>query len=249
MTPAQRQQMILEHVPLVRTIAGRMVRRFPSNVQVEELVSEGIVGLYDALDKFDGSRGVPFKAYAEIRIRGRIMDALRAADWVPRAVRRKCLRIDAARNRLRTQLKRDPTRDEMARELEMSVEAYDDLCGDAEIRRLISLDTPLDEEGGATIGDQVAEGGEDLLDSWIAGETVNEMWAAVERLNERERTVVTLYYARGLQLKEIGEKLGVTESRVCQISGSAVKKLSTWLRRPDPGRRPRAAQAPAVAGA
>ena len=236
MTPAQRQQMILEHYPLVRTIAGRMVRRFPSNVEVDELVNVGMLGLIDALDRFDPTRGVPFKAYAEIRIRGHIVDNLRQADWVPRSVRRKFLRIEAARVRLRTALKREPTRDEMAVDLEISVVEFDDLCGDAEIRRLISLDTPLDEEGSSTIGDQVADDGDSVLDHWIMGETTTEVKDAVERLPDRERTVVTLYYMRGLQLKEIGETLGVTESRVCQIRGQAVKRLETWLKR-EPARR------------
>lgn len=239
MTPAERQQMIVDHIHLVRTIAGRMVRRFPANVEVDELVSVGMLGLIDALDRFDPSRAVPFKAYAEIRIRGAIVDALREADWVPRAVRRKVLKIEAARAELRRQTRREPTREEMAGYLAMTPEAYDDLCGDAEIRRLISLDTPLDEDGGATIGDQVADDGESLLDEWIRGERAEEMRAAVERLPDRERTVVTLYYMRGFQLKEIGDHLGVTESRVCQISKQAVGRLSTWLRRADAPRRPR----------
>ncbi len=237
MTPAQRQQMILEHYPLVRTIAGRMVRRFPSNVEVEELINVGIMGLIDALDRFDPSRAVPFKAYAEIRVRGAIIDELRSADWVPRAVRRKVLKIEDARGRLRRQLKRDPTRDEMAADLGMTSAEYDDLCGNAEIRRLISLDTPLDEDGGATIGDQVADDAVSLLDEWIEGERADEVRAAVERLPDRERTVVQLYYMRGYQLKEIGETLGVTESRVCQISKQAVGRLTTWLRRADAPRR------------
>lgn len=239
MTPAQRQQMILDHYQLVRTIAGRMVRRFPSNVEVEELINVGTLGLIDALDRFDPARAVPFKAYAEIRIRGAIVDALREADWVPRSVRRKFLRIEAARTRLRSHLKREPNREEMAADLEMTLSEYEDLCGDAEVRRLISLDTPLDEDGGSTIGDQVADGGASMLDEWIEGERAEEVKAAVARLPERERTVVTLYYMRGYQLKEIGETLGVTESRVCQISKQAVGRLSTWLRRSDAPRRMR----------
>ena len=125
----------------------------------------------------------------------------------------------------------------MAADLGMTPPEYDDLCGNAEIRRLISLDTPLDEEGGATIGDQVADDAVNMLDEWIEGERADEVRAAVERLPDRERTVVQLYYMRGYQLKEIGETLGVTESRVCQISKAAVGRLTVWLRRVDAPRR------------
>jgi RNA polymerase sigma factor for flagellar operon FliA len=223
--------MILEHYPLVRAIVGRMARRFPSNVEIDDLVNVGMLGLIDALDRFDSTRGVPFKAFAEIRVRGQIMDYLRGEDWVPRAVRRKFLRIDAARTRLRLLHKREPTREEMAAELEISPGHYDDLCGDAEIRRLISLDTPMDEDGSASIGDHVAAGDDSIVDKWIEGETTEEITNAVERLPHRERTVVTLYYMRGQQLKEIGVILGVTESRVCQIRNDGVLRLRSWLRR------------------
>lgn len=224
-TPSEREKMILDHYALVRMIATRMVRRFPSHIEVEELINVGMLGLIDAIDRFEPARGVPFKAYAEIRVRGAIVDALREADWIPRSVRRKFARIDTARAQLRSRLGREPDRDEMASLLEMDVEEYDDLVGGAEIRRLVSLDAPVDEEGGQTIADQVADEADPFLDQWIAEETRVQVTSMIQRLPEKERAVVALYYQRGLNLKEIGDILGVTESRVCQLRGQAVKRL------------------------
>lgn len=229
MATTDRERIILEHYPLVRAIAGRMVRRFPSNVDVDDLINIGTVGLIEALDRFDPSRGVPFRAYAEMRVRGAIVDALRASDWVPRSVRRKSMKLETARTRLRTHLGRDPDRAELARELEMSVEDLDDLVGGSAIRRLVSLDGPVDDEGGLTIGDQVGSDDPTIDDRWILRETTEEVQRAVTRLPEREQQVIILYYLRGMQLKEIGALLGVTESRVCQLCKQAVKRLQGFL--------------------
>lgn len=227
---AAREDMILKHYPLVRTIAGRMARRLPSNVDLDELVMVGTVGLIDAIDRFDPARGVPFKSYAEIRVRGAIVDALRESDWVPRSVRRKFRRIDTARTELRQRLDRDPTREEIAARLEISVDDYEELVADARISSLTSIDIPLDEDGGSTIGDTVK--GEDVPvdDAWIAEEVTAEVKAAVDFLPDKERTVVSLYYIQGLSLKEIGGVLGVTESRACQLRGAGVNRLKVRLR-------------------
>jgi RNA polymerase sigma factor for flagellar operon FliA len=230
MTPNDRERMILEHYPLVRTIASRMVRRFPSHVEVEELINIGTLGLIDAIDRFDPARGVPFKAYAEIRVRGAIVDSLRDADWIPRSVRRRFARIEAMRGKLRVELGREATREEMAAALEMGVDEYDDLVGGAEIRKLVSLDTPVDDDGGATIADNVPDDEQVTVDDlWMAEETRAAVAEAIKHLPEKERAVVSLYYQRGLNLKEIGEILGVTESRVCQLRGQAVKRLQQRL--------------------
>lgn len=229
LTPAARERMILDHYPLVRTIAGRMVRRLPSNVDVDELVMVGTVGLIDAIDRFEPERGVPFKAYAEIRIRGAIVDSLRDSDWVPRSVRRKFARIEIARNDLKRALKRDPTREELALKLEMTVEEYEDLAADSRITSLTSIDTPLDEDGGTTLIDTVSSSEPEIDDRWIAEEITAEVKDAVTNLPDKERTVVTLYYLKGLNLKEIGESLGVTESRACQLRGQGVKRLKHRL--------------------
>lgn len=229
-TPSQnREELILAHYPLVRTIASRMIRRFPASVDLDELVNVGALGLIDAVDRFDPSRNVPFKAYAEIRIRGAIVDALREADWVPRSVRRKVNRIEAAREKLLRALDRAPTREEMAKELEISVEAYEDLAGDARIRKLVSLDAPVDDDNQTALVDRVESGEEDFLTTWTKDELRAEVIQAVHNLPKKERTAVALYYLHELTLKEIGQVLGVTESRACQLRSSGIKRLKFRL--------------------
>ena len=226
-----REERILAHYPLVRTIAARMIRRFPASVDLDELVNVGALGLIDAVDRFDESRNVPFKAYAEIRIRGAIVDALREADWVPRSVRRKVNRIEAARDKLIRAMDREPTREEMANELEISAEAYDDLAGDAQIRKLVSLDAPVDDENATSLVDRVPNGQEDFLTEWSRDELKAQVVAAVHNLPKKERTAVALYYLHELTLKEIGQVLGVTESRACQLRSAGIKRLKFRLDR------------------
>lgn len=226
-----REELILAHYPLVRTIASRMIRRFPASVDLDELVNVGALGLIDAVDRFDPSRNVPFKAYAEIRIRGAIVDALREADWVPRSVRRKVTRIEAAREKLVRSLDRKPTREEMAKELEISVKAYENLSGDARIRKLVSLDAPVDDDNNTHLVDRVQNGEEDFLTTWSKDELKAEVISAVHNLPKKERTAVALYYLHELTLKEIGQVLGVTESRACQLRSSGIKRLKFRLDR------------------
>ncbi|MFN7146011.1 MAG: sigma-70 family RNA polymerase sigma factor, partial [Myxococcota bacterium] len=218
---------------MVRGIALRMARRLPSHVDVDELVNVGVLGLIDAIDRYDANRGVPFRAYAEIRVRGAMVDALRDADWTPRAVRRSGTRLDTARGDLRRKLGRDPDRLEMARELEVTPAEYDRLCSASEVRRVVSLDLPTGEDGEGRLADQVADDEASVVDRWVAAERNAGLARAVEELPERERLVVTAYYQRGLSLKEIGATLGVTESRVCQIHGQAIKRLQRLLREDD----------------
>jgi RNA polymerase sigma factor for flagellar operon FliA len=226
-----REQRILQHYPLVRTIAARMIRRFPSSVELDELVNVGTLGLIDAVDRFDPSRQVPFKAYAEIRIRGAIVDALRQADWVPRSVRRKYNRIEAARDKLFFDLDRAPSRDELADELELSDEQYEKLEADARIKKLISLDAPVDDENDTHLIDRVASKDEDPLTTWEKDELKSAIVLAVHNLPQKERTAVSLYYLHGMTLKEIGQVLGVTESRACQLRSSGIKRLKFRLAR------------------
>lgn len=227
----EREQLILDHYPLVRTIASRIIRRLPSSVELDELVNVGALGLIDAVDRFDPSRQVPFKAYAEIRVRGAIVDALRGADWVPRSVRRKVNRIEAAREKLMLELDRTPSRDEMAAALEISVGEYEDLCGDAQIRKLVSLDAPVDDENQTSLSERISNDDEDLLSTWGREELKVQVMKAVHCLPKKERTAVALYYLHELTLKEIGEVLGVTESRACQLRSAGVKRLKFRLDR------------------
>lgn len=230
LTETERQNIILEYYPLVKTIAGRMIRRFPHNVDLDELVSEGILGLMDAIERFNPGRGVPFKSYAEIRVRGAIVDALRHQDFVPRSVRRKWQALERERERLVLRLKRKPTREEMASSLGMTMSTYDDFCEDARIYGLISGDALLDEDSSETILSTVAAPNVMADDDIISGETWEEVAQMLGKLPEKERLVVEHYYFQNLNLKQIGEQLGVTESRVCQLRGQAVKRVNLWLK-------------------
>ena len=225
-----REKLILDHYPLVRTIACRMVRRFPSCVEVDELINVGSLGLIDAVDRFDPRREVPFKAYAEIRIRGAIVDALRHSDWVPRSVRRKFNRIEDARVTLHRRLGRNPTRGEMAESLELTMKEFDALAGDAEVRKLVSLDNPVDADNLTPLSERLSDDSEDVTELWAAAELKEEVIAAVKNRPKKERTAVALYSLHSLTLKEIGKVLGVTESRACQLRAQGVKRLKFRLR-------------------
>jgi RNA polymerase sigma factor FliA len=228
-TPQERERLMLQHYPLVRTIAGRLVRRLPPSVDVNELIQEGFIGLIEAIDRFDPARSVPFKAYAEIRIRGAMVDKLRDIDHVPRSVRRKFAQIQAAKEALRRELGREPSAEEMATRLEMTAEEYDDYVTDAQIWNIVSINAPVGEDGDqdlqSTIPDEV-DGAPELLINFELNDRVKD---AIGRLPERQRIVVELYYMRGLSLKEIADNLGVTESRACQLRGAGVDSLKKRL--------------------
>lgn len=226
---ADRQATILAHHALVRSVATRLARRLPPHVDVDELVNIGVLGLIDAVDRFDGARGVPFPSYAEIRIRGAILDALRETDWVPSAVRRRFARLDAARASLQAKLGRLPEREEVARALDLSPEEYDDLCESAEIRKLVPLGDDHDEDAGHAPAALVSEAHDSTLERAIASEERAHLEGAIARLPDRQRLVVTLYYLQGLSLREIGKTLGVSEARVCQLRGQAVGRLQHAL--------------------
>lgn len=228
-TPTERDALILEHVALVRIIAGRLARRLPSSVDVDELVSVGTVGLIDAIDRFDVGRSVPFKGFADLRIRGAMVDYLRGIDPVSRAVRRKHNALEAKRAELRQRLGRAPTREEMARGLELKTKAYDEMVDAAQLFSLVSSDTPLDEDGGATISDQLSGHEPSVEDAWVERELTEEMLAALTHLPERERIVVTKFYLESRTLKEIGAELAVTESRACQIAKQGTARMRQRL--------------------
>lgn len=229
--PSERESLILAHFPLVRTIAGRLIRRLPSSVELNELVQEGALGLIEAADSFEADRGVPFKAFAEIRIQGRMLDYLRKIAWVTRATRRRNRIIEEARLSLRESLNREPSREEMAEKLDMTLEAYDDLVASSAIYTLLSIDTPVDPESGSTLVDVLpAEEGDDPTAGLNFSQERELARSAIEILPSREKFVVEAYYLKGWTLASIGEYLGVTEARACQIKAAGMKTLAKKLR-------------------
>ncbi|MFT4976416.1 MAG: RNA polymerase sigma factor for flagellar operon FliA [Myxococcota bacterium] len=225
-----REELILSYHPLVRTIACRMARRLPPSVDVDELINVGMIGLIDAVDRFDPERGVPFKSYAEIRVQGAMIDALRHDDWVPRSVRRKSNRLDEARTRLSRRLGRDPSREEMATALETTVEQYENLVRDARITRLISLDVSTTDDGRTPLVESISRNDANAEDQMGSEQLKELITYAVNCLPEKERVAVTKYYLQGLTLRQIGAILGVTESRACQLRGQGIKRLKFRLR-------------------
>jgi RNA polymerase sigma factor for flagellar operon FliA len=210
----------------VRAIAIRVARRYPSNLEVEDLVNIGTIGMMEALDRFEAERGVPLKAFAELRIRGAMVDAIRKTDWVPREVRRRNHVIGEARRALQNRLGREPSRFELAQALELSPEALDDLLDSAVTRSVVSLDATVAGDSETTLSELVAD--EDRVspsDAWIASEDRQAVAEAIELLPEDERAVMNLYYQHGMKYREIGGLMGISESRVCQLRGHAIERL------------------------
>jgi RNA polymerase sigma factor for flagellar operon FliA len=229
-----REGLILHYAPLVSAVAGRVGMRLPSTAEQADLVSYGMFGLIDAIEKYQTDRSVKFESYASSRIRGAIIDELRAMDWVPRSVRTKARSVDRAYADLEAKLHRTPTEDEVAQHLEMPVEDLRAIYSQLSTVNVAALDELLgggdDRPGGVSLGDTL--GDERTLDpasSIEAAETKFLLARAIECLGERERIVVVLYYYEGMTLAEIGRVLGVTESRISQMHTAAMVRLRTRL--------------------
>jgi RNA polymerase sigma factor for flagellar operon FliA len=229
-----REGLILHYAPLVAAVAGRVGMRLPSTVEQADLVSYGMFGLIDALEKYQMDRSVKFESYASSRIRGAIIDELRAMDWVPRSVRTKARAVDRAYADLEATLHRTPSEDEVARHLEMPVEDLRAIYSQLSTVNVAALDELLgggdDRPGGVSLGDTLGDDRTlDPASSIEAAETKFLLARAIECLGERERIVVVLYYYEGMTLAEIGRVLGVTESRISQMHTAAMTRLRTRL--------------------
>jgi len=228
-----REKLILHYAPLVKYVASRVATGLPASVDQHDLVSYGMFGLIDALEKFEPGRGNKFETYAIPRIKGAIIDELRAMDWVPRSIRFKARELEKAQADLEAKLKRRPSEEELAERLGMSRRELHAMVSQISFVSVLALDEVV--SAGSDRGDQVT-----LMDT-IADKGLDPTWgvesqemrgllaAAINSLSEREKIVVTLYYFEGLTLAEIGEILGVTESRVCQIHTKAVGGLRGQL--------------------
>jgi len=221
-----KNQLIETYLPLVRSVAERMLMTLPASVELDDLVSMGTFGLLEAIDRYDLERGVLFKTYCVNRIRGAILDELRAQDWVPRLVRYKANQVDRHGGRLQSRLGRNATIFEMADELDLDVAEYQRMEKEAKPVSMLSLsdETPDGaDDGGSRIVDLVKdERGEDPLTT-VHKTDLRSL--AIKSLNQKEQIVVTLYYFEQLSMKEIAKVLGLTESRVCQIHSKVIEKL------------------------
>ncbi len=226
-----RERLILEHVGLVRYIVGRVSARLPESVDREDLESAGILGLIKAADRFEPGRGVKFATYASAVIRGEVMELLRSKDWAPRTVRRRYRELESTIAELQRQLGRQPAEDEICRAMRLSAEEYRDLLSSTAAMAVASLEemmegdeSPAPEEQ-ALPGPEPSSWGEDPAEIVDRQALQNLLARAVDQLPKRDRIVIGLYYQDGLTLREIGEVLEVTESRVCQIHTQAIARL------------------------
>jgi RNA polymerase sigma factor for flagellar operon FliA len=230
MSPEERDRLLLEHLPTVRYVARRIHERLPQHVEMEDLVSAGVVGLIDAFSKFDHTKQVQFKSYAQFRIRGAILDSLRTLDWSPRQLRRKGRAVEEAIRCLTHRLGRPPAENEIAQEMGIKLEEYQQLLGELKGLEIGSLDAERSEDSGDQELSHVAGSPEDdPLFQCLKGERRQRLIDAIEGLPEKEKMVLSLYYYEELTMKEIGLTLGVVESRVSQIRSSAVVRLRAAL--------------------
>ena len=224
-----RERLILHYAPLVKYVASRVATGLPASVEQADLVSYGMFGLIDALEKFEPARGNKFETYAIPRIKGAIIDELRAMDWVPRSVRFKAREIERAYSDLESMLKRAPTEKEVAARLGFTLTELHEVINQISFVSVLALDELLsvgsDRGEQVSLLDTLADKGSDVSMGLEGQEMRGLLAAAINSLSEREKIVVTLYYFEGLTLAEIGEILGVTESRVCQIHTKAVNQL------------------------
>ncbi len=233
---AIRDRLILNYAPLVKYVAGRVGSGLPAHVDEEDLVSYGLLGLMGAIDRFDPTRDIKFETFAMSRIKGAIIDELRSLDWVPRSVRARARDIERAMADLERRLHRAPTDEEIAAKLGISEEDLDESLTDISRSSIAALDELWTVSGASGGGDQVAlidtiedTAGPDPQGALAQTELKEALGEAIARLPEREKLVVTLYYYEELTLREIGEVLGVTESRVSQLHTKAILRLKARL--------------------
>ena len=231
---ALRERLILHYAPLVKYVAGRVGVGLPPNIEQADLVSYGIFGLIDAIEKFDLERAIKFETYAISRIKGAIIDELRSIDWIPRSVRSKAREVERAYAALEARLHRTPTEPEVAEELGIGLDDLHSIFAPGLVRQRLALDELLNV--GGEKGDKVSlvdtledTRVEDPVAAFESEETKYLLARAINMLPEREKIVVTLYYYEGLTLAEIGQVLGVTESRICQMHTKAVLQLRAKL--------------------
>src|ERR1700710_475146 len=229
-----REKLILHYAPLVKYVAGRVGVGLPPNIEQADLVSYGIFGLIDAIEKFDLSRAIKFETYAISRIKGAIIDELRSIDWIPRSIRSKAREVERAYAALEARLHRTPTEPEVAAELGIKLDDLHAIFGQVSFVNVVALDELLNVNGEK--GDKVSlvdtledTKAEDPVRVFESQETKHLLARAINMLPEREKIVVTLYYYEGLTLAEIGQVLGVNESRICQMHTKAVLQLRAKL--------------------
>jgi len=228
-TPELREKIIIEYAGLVKLVAGRLSMYLGNNVDYDDLVGYGIFGLIDAIDKYDYSKGYKFETYASLRIRGAILDQIRKMDWIPRSIRQKQKKLENVYKSLETKYGREINDEEVAQELDISVEELENWQNQTKITNIISLDEFL-EQGSESKNEQYFATTFDQPDKIVERQELKEMLIkALDSLTEKEKMVITLYYYEELTLKEISKILEVSESRISQLHTKALQKMKKIL--------------------
>jgi RNA polymerase sigma factor FliA len=226
----ERNRLVLEQLPQVRYIAQKIHARLPHHIQLEDLINTGVLGLIEALAKYDPSRNVGLQSYARYRIQGAILDSLREQDWSPRLLRQKGRQLEQARGTLRGRLGRNPSQSELAAELEISDDQLNRLLSDLKGLDVASLQEPVFSDGHV-LGETMADTGEDNPFSLCQTAEMNGLLEqALSKLPSRKRHILELYYFKGMTMKEVGNQMGVCESRISQIHSAAVASLKARMR-------------------
>jgi RNA polymerase sigma factor for flagellar operon FliA len=228
-----REELVLRYMKIVKYVAGRMAIHVPSSVELDDLISWGVLGLLDAIEKFDHTQGIKFSTYATIRVRGAILDQIRALDWAPRSLRAMARKVGAARDKLRHQQGGEPSNEDIADEMGSTEEQVDDTMAQLQVAHVLSLDDyiPSDEDSGMRKVDLLSSDAEPSPeDAMYQQERRDRIVDAIVHLPEQQQKVLHLYYYEELTLKEVGAVLEVSESRVCQIHGAAMKSLRKVVR-------------------
>jgi RNA polymerase sigma factor for flagellar operon FliA len=254
--PSSQDEQITKYAPLVKRIAYHMMARLPASVEVDDLIQVGLIGLMDAVGRFDGTQGAQFESYATQRIRGAMLDELRGndwmsrgdrrhqrsieaavhkhelreADWLPRHVRQKSRQIESAIHRLEQRNGKSPSEQEISAELGMPIDQYQSMLGDVKCSQLLYYEDFSDEDSASFLERYLVDGSSDPLAVLEDEGFRDSLIAAIHHLPERERSMMGMYYEQDMNLKEIGAVLGVSESRVCQLHSQAVARLRAQLK-------------------
>jgi RNA polymerase sigma factor for flagellar operon FliA len=227
---ADKDFLLTEHMPLVKRLAHHMKAKLPPSVEVDDLVQAGMIGLLDAINRYEEHHGAQFETYAVLRIRGAMLDELRNSDWLPRSMRQNMRKIETAMATLQQRLGHAPTDSEVAKMLKLSLADYQEMLSDGGGHQLVYYEDFRDADGNDSFLDRFAVDDSDPLRSLLEGDFRQAVIDAIDNLPPREKILMGLYYEEELNLKEIGAVMGVSESRVSQLHSQAVGRLRTYLR-------------------
>jgi RNA polymerase sigma factor for flagellar operon FliA len=227
---ADKNQLLTEHMPLVKRLAHQMKAKLPPSVEVDDLIQAGMIGLLDAIGRYEDNHGAQFETYAVLRIRGAMLDELRSNDWMPRSTRQNMRKVEQAMATLQQHLGRPPSESEIAKSLELPLADYQEMLGDSGGHQLVYYEDFHDEDGNDSWLDRYAVDEDDPLRALMETDFRQAVIDAINALPEREKLLMGLYYEEELNLKEIGAVMGVSESRVSQLHSQAVGRMRSYLK-------------------